>query len=209
MSRLPSQTFLTLLLLAVALPQSGRAQEVESPEARKTSLGLSSVGAFTLHAGGALIERDATGAEAGASLDLGHFSSTRFRLVVDLSFLRSWPYSERVETEGKSYRDVFYDLAGHVMAAFHLASNQARFNPYVAGGLGIHALTSSFGSLTIDGRYNTNNFGLVGAAGARVRVGKGARRGLLLEIRRIQSKDVSRVTAQVGISALFNDLARR
>ena len=183
----------------------------QGPEQRQSnaSLGLSSVGSVSIHVGGASIQRSVRGAEVGTTIDLGHFASRRVRLLADASFLRSYPLSERVEAEGKSYRDVFYDLSGHVLVAVRGTRVTARLSPYVAGGVGVHVLSSSFNSLTIDTRYNTNNFGVVGLAGVHARLGGGLRRSMLLEVRRVQTKGVRRLSIHLGLSALFNDLARR
>ena len=189
-------------------PVVGRSQQPSQRQA-PASLGLSSVGAVSIHVGGAALQRSIRGAEVGTTIDLGHFASRRVRLLADASYLRSFPFSERVESEGKSYRDVFYDLSGHVAVAVRGTSVTARLSPYVAGGVGIHVLSSTFGSLAIDTRYNTNNFGLMGLAGMHVRVGSGLRRSMLVEVRRVHSKNVRRLSVHLGLSALFNDLARR
>lgn len=191
--------------LAVIIPVTGASQE----GARSTSLGIASAGLVAIHVAGARIERGAEGAEGGVTLDLGHFSSPRLRLVTDVAFLRTFAYEERVETEGKSYRDVFYDLSGNVAIAVHANPPTARATAYALLGVGVHALTSSFGSLTLDARYNSNNFGLLAGGGVRIRHGEGSRRAYLLELRRVQAHDVSRLSLHLGIAALFNDLARR
>lgn len=191
--------------LVVIMPVAGASQE----GARATSLGIASAGLVAIHVAGARIERGAEGAEGGVTLDLGHFNSARVRLVTDVSFLRTFAYEERVETEGKSYRDVFYDLSGNVAIAVHTNAPTARATAYALLGVGVHALTSSFGSLALDARYNSNNFGLLAGGGVRIRHGGGSRRAYLLELRRVQAHDVSRLSLHLGIAALFNDLARR
>lgn len=155
------------------------------------------------------MERSIRGAEAGLSIDLGHFASPRVRLVADGAFLRTFPYTERVESEGKTYRDVIYDLSGNLSVVARATPVESRLSPYIGAGVGIHVLTSSFNSLAIDTRYNTNNFGLLAMAGLHARVGQGLRRSLRVEMRRVQAKDVSRLSVHLGVSALFNDLARR
>lgn len=192
----------TLVLLTLLLPSSGRGQERPGGSA----LGLSAAAAFGVHAGVARVERGARAVEGGLQLDLGHFSSPRLRLTTDISYLRSLPYEERVETEGKTYRDVFFDLSGSVALSWFAAHPSARVNPYVTAGVGMHVLSSSFESLTIDTRYNTNNFSLHGGAGLRLRVGD--RRALVAQVARVQVRNVSRTTLQLGMEALFNDLAR-
>lgn len=188
---------LALLLLTAS---SGTAQEAPTGSA----LGLTAAAAFGGHLGYSWVERGATAAEGGIHLDLGHFSSRRLRLTTGLSYLRSFPYEERIETEGKDYRDVFFDLSGEVALAWYARPTAARVNPFVSAGVGMHVLSSSFQSLTIDARYNTNNFGVHGAAGVRVRAGE--RRALVARLARVQARSVSRTTLQLGVEALFNDL---
>jgi outer membrane protein W len=197
-----------VFVFALWCPSMARSQQVDQRPS-STSLGLASVGALSLHLGVSDVQRSVRGVEGGATLDLGHFASPRVRLLADVSFLRTSPMSERVESEGRSYRDVFYDLSGNLAVAVHPTGVSARIAPYVAAGVGIHVLSSSFGSLALDTRYNTNNFGVIGLAGVRARVGQAGRHAVLLEVRRIEAKDVSRLNLQVGMSALFNDLARR
>jgi len=174
---------------------------------RGTNLGLAAIGAVTAHVGGARIERGFRALAGGLTVDFGHLASPRVRLVTDATYLLTSKRTERVETEGKSFRDNFRDLSGHIALAAH-ASPAARLSPYVAAGVGVHVLSSSFGSLSIDTRYNSNNFGLLGAAGVRTRLGAGQRRALDLEVRAIQARNVRRVSLHVGLAALFNDLRR-
>jgi len=175
----------------------------------RTSVGLAAVGALTVHASFASIQRGYHGIAAGATVDLGYIRSPRVRLLADVSYLRSFPKTELILPENQRYRDDFRDLSGTLSLAFHATAPTARVSPYVATGLGVHVLSSSFGSLAIDRRYNTNNFGLLAAAGARLRTGTGGRRALLIEARRVMSHDVSRTSIHLGLSSLFGELARR
>jgi hypothetical protein len=178
-------------------------------DSSRTALGLSSVGAFAFLAGGARIERHVNGAEIGGQLDLGYFASPRLRVTADVSFLRSFPLEEHIEIEGMTYRDSFYDLSGSTGVTLLGAAPPASITPYIGAGVGVHALSSNFGSIVIDTRYNSNNFGLLGTLGLRARVGRSGRRAVQLELRRVQAKNVSRVSLHLGIVTLFNDLARR
>lgn len=201
--RLPTWLVLATLGVASALPL-GAQQDAE----RTSSLGLSSTGALSVHVGASRIVRGARGVEGGVTLDLGYLATPRLRVLTDLSFLRSLSYEERVEHENRTYRDVFYDLSGHVALSAHANAPTSRITPYALAGVGIHLLTSSFGSVVLDTRYNTNNFGLLAGGGVRVRGGPGSRRAAFVEIRRIQAKDVRRLNLQLGASLLFNDLVR-
>jgi hypothetical protein len=222
-SRMPFRSALVtssalMLLLAVSiaaaptsLAAQGDASRSDSSrnDSSRVALGLSAVGAFTVHGGGARVERHVDALEIGGQLDLGHLVSRRVRISTDVSFLRSFPMEERIDTEGKTYRDSFFDLSGSVMATLLGAAPSATITPYIGGGVGVHALSSNFGSIVIDTRYNANKFGLLATAGVRARVGQSGRRAVTLELRRVQVSEVSRASLHLGIVALFNDLARR
>ncbi|MGQ0646603.1 MAG: hypothetical protein ACT4P7_03470 [Gemmatimonadaceae bacterium] len=155
------------------------------------------------------MERGAEALEAGGTLDLGHFSSRRMRLAADVAFLRTLPYTEFVVQDDMTYRDVFYDLNGHVVLGLLARDPVHRVVPYVSFGVGVHILTSSFGSIPIDARYNTNNFGLKAAGGLRIRTGSSGRLAMLLEGSATLARDVSRRTIRAGGEVLFGDLIRR
>lgn len=185
----------------------GQADSAAAPG--RANLGLAGAGAFVVAAGWASIERGIHGVALGSTVDLGHFRSPRVRLLADVEYLLTLPHEEYVEVDGRSYRDVFRDLSGHVLVAFHAAPPTAPVSPYVAAGVGVHVLSSTFGSIAIDRRYNTNNFGLLGGAGVRVGVGAGGRRALQVELRAMQARDVRRLSVHAGVATLFNDLVRR
>lgn len=205
--RPPPLAALVLSCAPLLVPLAAKGQGDAIPSG--THVGLAAVGALTVHAGAASIQRGYHGLAAGTTIDFGHIRSPRLRLLADVTYLHSFPKTELIPTENRSYRDVFRDLSGTLALAFHLNAPAARLSPYVATGIGVHVLSSSFGSPVIDRRYNTNNFGLLAAAGARLRTGTGGRRALLIEARRVMSHDVSRTSIHLGVSSLFGDLARR
>lgn len=174
-----------------------------------SSLGIRGIGSFALHAGGAGVERGVDAMEAGATLDLGHFSSRRVRLAAEAAFLRTLPHREYVVADDSVYRDVFYDLSGHLVLGLLLRDPRWRVVPYLGFGVGVHALTSNFGSIPIDRRYNTNVFGLRSSGGVRIRVGGSGRRAVSLEGSTTLARHVSRATARVGMEWLFGDLIGR
>ncbi|MBL8961718.1 MAG: hypothetical protein JNJ98_17795 [Gemmatimonadetes bacterium] len=185
------------LVAQVAWAQAATAQE--------PALGLRGIGAFGLTAGASSIERNATGIELGATLDLGHFRSRRVRPGAAVSFLRSLPRSEYVPQEDATYRDVFYDLSGHVTLTVLARDPVHAVVPYASVGAGVHALTSSYGSIPIDIRYNTNVLGLRMGAGLRFR---GRARALSLESTAILARNVSRATIGLSTEWLKGDLRR-
>lgn len=203
MLRRPSLlTFASLLVAASTIHAQG-----DSLSSR-TRVGLAAVSAISANVGFASIQRGYHGLSLGTAADFGHIATSRVRLLADVEYLLSFPKSEYVQSENRTYRDNFRDLTGTIAFAFHPNSPAARFTPYALTGLGVHVLSSSFGSLAIDTRYNTNNFGLLLGGGARLRVGAG-RRALFAEVRRVLSQDVSRTSVHLGIAALLGELAAR
>jgi hypothetical protein len=195
----------TLLLLGcvflVAAP-SARAQQRTRP-----TLGIRGIGAAGIHVAYARVDRGVDAAEASGTLDLGHFASRRVRLSAEAAFLRAFPHREFVVAEDATYRDVFYDLSGHVDLDLLLLEPGRAAVPYLSFGIGVHALTSSFGSTPIDLLYNTNVFGMKAAIGVRMRVGD--RRAIVVEGSAILAKAVSRGTIRLGSEWLYGDLKRR
>lgn len=189
------------LLVVVTSPLTAQSPPGES------SLGLRGIGALGLLAAYARLDRGVDAFEAIAELDLGHFASRRVRLGAEAAFLRSRSHSEFVVAEDTTYRDVFYDLSGHVTLGVLLRDPIRRVVPYVTGSVGVHVLTSSFGAIPIDLRYNTNVFGLRSGAGLRVRTG--SQRAIVIEWNASIAREVSRRSIRVGASWLFGDLVRR
>lgn len=207
---MPRRRSLGLIACALLLcADTARGQQPSANDSGPTHLGLAAAGALVVSGAWGSIERGFHAVALGTMVDLGHFRSRRVRLLADLEYLLTLPHEERVETEGRSYRDVFRDLSGHVAVAFHGNAPTSRVSPYVASGVGIHVLSSTFGSIPIDQRYNTNNFGLLAAAGMRIAIGSGGRRALQLEVRGLQARDVRRLSVHAGVATLFNDLVRR
>lgn len=195
-----SSFFLGCVLLLVAT--SAGAQERTTP-----TLGIRGIGAVGIYGGYARVDRGVDAAEASATLDLGHFSSRRVRLSAEAAFLRAFPHREFVVEVDSTYRDVFYDLSGHVDLQLLMTDPVRAAVPYLSFGVGVHALTSSFGSTPIDLRYNTNVFGLKAATGLRMRMPSG-RHAIVVEGAALLSKAVSRASVRVGTEWLFADLKR-
>lgn len=197
-------------ILLFALFCSLAAQESYSQEVgqRRAALGLSAVGHIGYHAGYAALEHDARAAELGLSVDLGHLPRDRFRVFAEISALRTVGYSEYVAQEDRTYSRPFFDLSGNVGLSWLTRHPAGRVVPYLAIGAGVHALSSSVGSIPIDRRYNSNNFGLLAATGLRTRLRAGGRSAVAIEIRRIQVHSVSRSSVSLGLLHFFGSLAR-
>jgi hypothetical protein len=139
-------------------------------------------------------------------VDLGHFASRRFRLGADVSFLRSSIHRETVELEDSTYANRVYDLSGHISLQWLMMEPGRALTPFVRLAVGVHALSSSFGSVVIDQRYNNNAFGLRAGGGLRLRVG--GRHALVGEWDAALTREVSRRTVRVGAEVLLGDLRR-
>ena len=194
------------LAAAAVLMMAGTS--IAAQETSEGAFGIRAIGAAGIHFGAATIQRNVEAFEIGGRLDVGHFPVRRIRVVADVSFLRSLQYEEFIADEDSTYRDVFYDLSGNLMVHVHVTDPSRRLSPYIGAGVGVHALTSSFGSTAIDLRYNTNNLGLRGSAGARLRLGSGRRRALFVEVAGTLVRNVTRSSVHLGLEALFGDLAR-
>jgi hypothetical protein len=157
--------------------------------------------------GAASVQRGAKGFEGGASIDLGHLHSTRVRLGGEVSFLHV-TLREYVPQEDTTYSGPVVDLSGTVALTWFGGSDRSRVAPYVQVGAAVHALSSSFGSLVLDPRYNANRLGLTGAAGVNWWLGQSGRRSLFVEARRTYALNVNRWMVRAGAWVHFAPLAR-
>lgn len=186
-----------MLALAVMLPLPAQPQ-------RSSNLGLAAIGALGAHASQAWLERADRGYEAGLLADLGWTTTPLLRIQTEVNFLAAH-LVETVDIEDRTYRGPFFDLNGAVSAVL-LA--KGRVAPFLVAGVDVHALSSDFGSLTLDRRYNTNQFGVTGGAGLRLWTGRSGRHFLSIEVRRGISENVDRTVVRVGFFQAYNDLVR-
>jgi hypothetical protein len=117
--------------------------------------------------------------------------------------------TETVVVEDSSYRGPVYDLSGGVSVTLLPTGPRSRIAPYLVAGIAVHALSSSFGTLVLDQRYNGNPFGLHGGAGIRLRLTDSGRTAIWTEWRGTIAENVNRTTLRGGLMLLFNDLAAR
>ena len=192
--RLAAATIVALFCAAL-VPRSAGAQSAGP------TLGMRGVGAVTIFGGYAAVEQGFSGAEVGLNVDLGHFGPRRIRLAAEGSFLRTFKNNVTVVLEDSTYRDVFYDLSGHVDLVFYARDPESRVAPFANTGIGVHVLTSSFGSPVIDRKFNTNNFGLRMGAGSRFRIGSSA--AVTVDFQVILSREVSRGVSRLGLARMF------
>jgi hypothetical protein len=185
-------------LVASAIPLRLGAQTPSS------NLGLTAVAGIGIHAGGARLERSSDGLEAGGVLDLGWWRGRNVRLQAEMSILRA-TLSEYLELEDSTFVGAYYDLSVGVSGIW-LTNADSRFSPYLLAGVAAHALSSTFGILELDGRYNTNRFGSHVGAGVRVRPGAGDT-GIYVEGRRVIANEVDRTVIRAGVMMFFGDLA--
>ncbi|MFN8581240.1 MAG: hypothetical protein U0163_09730 [Gemmatimonadaceae bacterium] len=169
-------------------------------------LGLAESGGMGVLLGAGEATHHLRGVEVGGSLDLGWIGSPRLRLVGDVAWfggrLRSF-----VTQDDKTYRSNVFDLAGTVAVQLHGGSLKARTAPFVSAGVAVHALSSSFGSLPLDLRYNANRFGLMGAVGVNQWLGSG-RQSLRFEARFQEVTGASRWTGRLSLEHHFGSMVR-
>jgi hypothetical protein len=72
----------------------------------------------------------------------------------------------------------------------------------------VHALSSTFGVVELDERYNANPFGVDVAAGLRAWVSSSGRAGLFVEGRRVIAANVNANVLRVGALVFYRDLVR-
>lgn len=171
-----------------------------------SNLGLAAVGAMGVHAGVARIERDSDGYEAGVFLDLGWMRGRSVRLQAEVAVLRA-TLTEFVEVDDSTYQGDYVDLSAGTSVVW-LASPGGRVSPYALAGVAVHALSSTFGTLALDRRYNTNRFGSHVGAGLRVRLGGGPG-AFYAEARRVIADEVDRTDLRVGGVFMLGDLVHR
>jgi hypothetical protein len=154
------------------------------------------------------MQRSIPSGDVGAQVDLGYVRSPRVRLTAELEFLRG-ELREFVPEDDRTFDGPIYDMSGSMLAVFLGGGPGSRTVPYVHAGVSVHALSSSLGTLSLDERYNTNNFGFVGGAGIRFWLGREGRSGVFVEGRYVLVEDVRRTAFRLGFLLFQNDLIRR
>jgi hypothetical protein len=198
---------LLMLVVAGQLVAGGGPRAAAAQDQPRSRIGLAHIGAIGMHVGAASIEHSADGFEGGAWIDLGWIRTPRIRLQGEVSFLRG-SLTEFVRATDSTFSGAFYDLTSSVDAVVLMRDPAARVVPYLAAGVGVHALSSAFGDLSLDRRYNTNPFGSHAAAGLRVSLSASGRNAISLELRTSLAENVNRTSARVGGMVLFGDLIR-
>lgn len=140
-------------------------------------------------------------------LDVGWIGSPRLRLVGDATWFIG-ELSEFVPQDDRSYSGAVFDLSASVSLLALGGSATARFAPYLSAGVGVHALSSAFGTPALDQRYNANRFALTEGAGFRLWVGRSGSMTLFAEGRAHQLTDVSRWSVRAGVLRNFGALVR-
>jgi hypothetical protein len=198
---------LLMLVVAGQLVASGGRRAAAAQDQPRSRIGLAHIGAIGVHVGAASIEHSADGFEGGAWIDLGWIRTRRIRLQGEVSFLRG-SLTEYVRASDTTFSGTFYDLTSSLDAVVLLRDPAARVMPYVAAGVSVHALSSAFGELSLDRRYNTNPFGAHAAAGLRLSTSRSGRNAISLELRTSMAENVNRTSARLGGVVLFGDLKR-
>lgn len=196
-------------MVFLAATRAGSAQAPASAQGSPSSnLGLAAIGAAGVYYGDATsVERARRGWEIGALVDFGWLRSHYLRLQGEISYLEAH-VSEFVEIENRQFEGRFQDLTSSLSLVLHGANEQRGFVPFLATGVGVHALSSAFGEVSLDQRYNANPFGVHVAAGARVWLPGTQRHGVFMEVRRSLAEHVNRTTLRFGGLVFFNDLIR-
>jgi hypothetical protein len=187
-------------MLVWSMPVIGSAQATSG-----TRLGLGAAGHIGANAALAIVEHAQPAFELGASMDLGSIGSRRTRLLVDLGFFNT--VVDRPDSAGKSVRGPFYDLAASV-GITQLFPRVGRVEPYLAGGVALHAIGSAIGDPDLDVLYNANRFGAYIGAGSFITVSPEGRNGVQIEVRGVFVHAVNRVAFRLGYVRFFGDRKR-
>lgn len=188
------------LQMVMSVPIVATAQEPSS------NLGLPAIAAIGIHGGFARLERSSKGEEAGLLVDLGWLRGRSMRLQAEVSLLGA-SLTEYVELEDSTFQGDYFDLSAGVSSVW-LASAEAKVSPYILAGFAVHALSSAFGTVSLDQRYNANRFGSHIGTGLRLRFGA-SRQAVFVEVRRVISDEVDRTAVRFGGLVLMGDLFRR
>ncbi len=198
---------LLVLIELVLLPVAGPTVGSIGAQATRAHVGVTASGGVGVFAGGGRASHDVTGGEVGALVDLGWIWTPRVRLTGDAVWFAG-PHREYVPQDDESYKSTVYDLAGTVSLRLLGGSSTSRLVPYASVGLAVHALSSSFGTLPLDQRYNANRFGATAGVGVERWIGPAGRHSVWLEGRVQGVTDVSRWTARVGWVRHFSSMTR-
>ena len=206
MPRIPDTRHVPKCLLAAVLLFAVGARGAASQET-KSQLGLHAAGGLGLFAGGGRAIHDLPGGEIGALVDLGWAWAPRVRLVGDASwFIGS--LHEYVAQDDRDFSGAVYDLSSTVSLMALSGPTTARQSAYVSLGFSIHALSSSFGSIPLDQRYNANRFGIAAAIGGRAWIGRDGEQALFTELREIRVSESHRWMVRTGFMHNFGPLTR-
>ncbi len=192
---------LAALILVAAGARPSASQET------KADLGLRSSGGLGVFLGGGRAVHDLPGGEGGGLLDLGWVWNPRVRLVGEASWFIGTLH-EYVAQDDQDYSGAVFDLSSTVSVLALSGSTTARRSAYASFGFSIHALSSSFGSIPLDARYNANKFGVASAIGGRVWIGREGRQALTAELRQTSVTSMTRWTARAGFMHNFGPLTR-
>ncbi len=205
--RPPACALLVLLACAIASAPALALAQGGNDDSATSRLGVTGIGALGAHVGVISMERSIHGVEGGLLMDLGWMHTRRLRLQGEVEYLGA-RYSEFVEVDDRTYRSPISDFSVAVTAIYALRTGSARTVPYLSAGIGVHALSSAFGTAVIDRRYNANPFGSLVGIGLRQWRGDGGRSGLFIEARRVIAENVDRWSLRIGALAFYRDLVR-
>ena len=193
---------LASLILVGFAPSASAAQNSST-----SHVGVSGIAALGALVGGEVVEGKSHAGEVGAFMDLGWVRTPRLRLQGEVEFLRA-RLRQYVLVQDTTFDGPFFDLSATVSAVLLGGNEHQRFVPYLDGGVGVHALSSTFGTLVLDRLYNANPFGFHVGAGARVWTSGSGRNGMFVEVRRVIAEAVNRSSVRVGGMVFYRDLIR-
>ena len=193
--------FCTQVLALVAASSPSAAQDSTG-----SRVGIAHIGAIGVNVGAASVEKATNGKEAGLFIDFGWFRTPRLRVQGEVGFLQA-TVSEFLVVRDSTFRGQIYDLTVSTAAVLNLREPGERLVPYVSGGVGVHALSGSFGgAVELERRYNANPFGAHAAGGVKMTLGR--RNAVAIEARKTIAQNVDRTSFRLIGMVFFGDLIR-
>jgi len=175
------------------------AQRASAQQQERAHLGIDRIGSFLSWA---WTDNGKHGHELGADLDIGSVFTPKLRLSVGLNYFHA--DIDRRDHFGDPVDGTFHDFSVHAEASYEVLRID-RFGPYVGAGVGVHFRGSDINN-DVDNTARLYKGAVVGAdlfGGTTFAITKSRRYSLYAEARRVESQNVERTLARLGLIIRF------